>query len=179
VRDDAGKVRGIQGYGHPFPFSRFQLVVQSVADVAAIPYEQAAKKSEPAVLFAVAPVYPDSAATLPEGGEAVIEVTIDDHGSVVAAQPVWGNPVLHEPSLKAAKRWLFNTSGEKKRKVKLTFSYRVISDEVAPDELTPVFTPPFHVEVRRKLAADSAVLDTKDGSVHLTIPVVATTKTKQ
>jgi hypothetical protein len=152
VRDEAGKVRGIQGYGHPFPFSRFQLVVQSVSDVAAIPYEQAAKAGGPAVLFAVAPVYSDVVAALPEGGEAVIEVTIDTYGSVIAAKPVWGNPVLHEPSLKAAKRWVFDTSGEKNRKAKLTFSYRVVSNDAAPDELTPVFTLPYGVEVRRKLA---------------------------
>lgn len=102
VRDDAGKVRGIQGYGHPFPFSRFQLVVQSVSDVAAIPYERATMEREPAVLFAVAPLFPEIAATLPEGGEAVIEVTIDGHGAVTAAKPVWGNPALQEPSLKAS-----------------------------------------------------------------------------
>ncbi len=184
VRDEAGKVRGIQGYGHPFPFSRFRLVIQSVSDVTAIPYHQASRERGPAVLFAVAPVYPDVAATLPEGGEAVIEVTINAHGSVITAKLVWGDPVLHDPSLKAAKRWVFDTSGEKERKAKLTFSYRVVSNEATLDEMTPVFLPPFHVEVRRKSGAnsnaqDSAVIDPKDGSLHLQIPVVVATKPKQ
>lgn len=155
IRDEGGTVRGIQGFGHPFPFSRFQLVIQSLSEVTAIPYEQAAKERKPAVLFAVAPVYPDLAAALPEDGEAVIEVTIDIHGVVTAAKPVWGNPVLHEPSLKAAKRWGFNTSSEKGRKAKLTFSYRVVASDAAPDELTPVFTPPYGVEVRQKLGEPS------------------------
>lgn len=35
VRNESGKIIGLQGFGHPFPFSRFRLVIESVSDVVA------------------------------------------------------------------------------------------------------------------------------------------------
>lgn len=38
IRDQADKVVGIEGFGHPFPFARFRLVIQSVSNVKASAY---------------------------------------------------------------------------------------------------------------------------------------------
>ena len=68
---------------------------------------------------------------------------------------VQGQELLRGPSLQAARRWKFQPlEAAADRVVKLTFSYRPFYKGQKPAaEDTPVFYPPYKVEVSKSLAA--------------------------
>jgi len=98
----------------------------------------------------VAPVYPPIALTANTSGDVQVAATIDKTGSVTNADFVSGNPLLHKAAVEAAKRWKFEKPNET-AKVQLTFSFRMISKDTLAEDMTPVFMPPYHLEVRGKL----------------------------
>lgn len=117
----------------------------------------------PAVRAAVAPVFPQIARRARVVGPMVVEVSIDPSGHVAEARVVqrameqvnW----LDEPSLAAARQWLFDpVSAPDARVARLTFDFQVVNvgseEEVRPEELTPIFKPPFTVLVRDYLILD-------------------------
>jgi TonB family protein len=102
------------------------------------------------VKSAVAPVYPAIAATANTSGDVQVTVTLNAHGDVAETTFDDGNPLFKYAVLEAAKRWKFE-SGTDHRKVKLLFSFRMMPKETSVEEMTPIFMPPYHLEVRRKL----------------------------
>jgi TonB family protein len=103
-----------------------------------------------AVVAAVAPVYPPIALTANESGDVEVVVMIDKTGSVTSVDFLSGNPLLHKAAVEAAKRWKFEKM-TKGAKLQLIFSFRMVSKDTSAEDMTPVFMPPYHLEVRGKL----------------------------
>lgn len=105
----------------------------------------------PAVVSAVAPVFPPVAVAANISGDVVIEVDVNAAGEITSARTVEGHPLLRRIRVleETARRWRF-TSATNARTARLTFAFRIMPAETAADELTPVFTPPYRVEVRHR-----------------------------
>ena len=110
----------------------------------------------PAVISAVAPVYPAIALAAHGSGDVIVVATINKSGGVTSARVRSGHNLLQKVSVEAARRWTFSTSSEDRRDVELTFSFRIMPDKTAGIDRTPVFYPPYHVEVR----SDSGIVNT-------------------
>ena len=106
--------------------------------------------TQPSVIRAVAPLFP-----VPDKGYAmgsvIVEIQINASGSVIKAHAVQGHPFLYSTSEKAALRWLFmSTAAETKvRTMRLTFIFKVMDGRIAEEDLSPLFMPPYQIEVRR------------------------------
>lgn len=103
------------------------------------------------VISAVAPVFP-----LPDKGpwvmgSVVVEALINSNGNVVVAHAITGHPFLYRASEEAARRWLFAPSADKskERMTRLTFIFKMMEDDTADQDLSPIFMPPYKIEVRR------------------------------
>jgi len=79
-----------------------------------------------------------------------ITVTVDRSGSVAKANFVSGNPLLHKAAIEAAKRWKFEGT-QHEAEVQLIFSFRMTPKNASPEEMTPVFIPPYRIEIRTKV----------------------------
>jgi len=103
----------------------------------------------PAVIQAVAPVFP-----IPEQGNipvgsVIVEVQIDSKGTVIQAKAVQGHPNLYPVCERAAKRWLFAAGTQSNaRTIRLTFVFRIMHVPTPPEELGPIFSLPYKVEIR-------------------------------
>jgi TonB family protein len=105
--------------------------------------------SDPAaVVSAVAPVYPAIAQAANATGDVVVAVEINKSGAVASARAISGHTLLQKVSVEAARRWKFSESNEEHRRAELTFSFRIVPDKTAAIDRTPVFYPPYRVEVR-------------------------------
>jgi TonB family protein len=101
-----------------------------------------------AVVSAVAPVYPAIAQAANATGDVVVAVEINKSGAVASARAISGHTLLQKVSVEAARRWKFSASNEEHRRAELTFSFRIVPDKTAAIDRTPVFYPPYRVEVR-------------------------------
>jgi TonB family protein len=107
------------------------------------------RASDPAaVVSAVAPVYPAIAQAASATGDVVVAVEINKSGAVASARAISGHTLLQKVSVEAARRWKFSASNEEHRRAELTFSFRIVPDKTAAIDRTPVFYPPYRVEVR-------------------------------
>lgn len=111
-------------------------------------------EDQPSVISAVAPIFPPTAIAANINGSVVVEVKIDMSGKVTATQIIEGHPLLRQVRSfeDTARRWQFNqvTRGDALRSARLTFVFRIMPKETPTDELTPVYTPPYQVEVRHR-----------------------------
>jgi TonB family protein len=103
-----------------------------------------------AVRSAVAPIYPPLALSANVSGNAEVMVTVDNAGDVTDAAFLAGNQLLHEAAIAAAKRWKFQ-GANRETKVQLTFVFRMMPKKTPPEDMTPVFMPPYKLEVKGKL----------------------------
>ena len=55
----------------------------------------------------VAPVYPELARKMNVGGTVKVQIIVAPNGSVKAAKPLGGHPLLIESALDAVKRWKY------------------------------------------------------------------------
>ena len=101
------------------------------------------------VVAAVAPSYPQALRTARLKGDVIVEVKIDQSGSVISAEAVSGHRALIELCIKAAKAWQFSPENKSgiSRKTRLTFSFRDMERDEKEDELIIRFLPPYKVEV--------------------------------
>ncbi|HTG14905.1 MAG TPA: energy transducer TonB [Blastocatellia bacterium] len=110
--------------------------------------DQSSGTEQPIVVSAAAPVYPALANAARIEGDAFVEAKIDAAGVVIAARAE-GHALLRDACEFAAKRWRFASvegySGN--RTARLTFSFRVLQKEMPSNQITPVFYPPYRVEV--------------------------------
>jgi TonB family protein len=106
---------------------------------------------EPEVIAAVAPVFPAIAAAAKAKGDVVVEVKINSKGVVTSSTAVAGHPLLRAICQIASRRWKFvpSTNEFKERSVRLTFSFLILEKDAPEIETTPVFMPPYRVEVTR------------------------------
>jgi hypothetical protein len=110
---------------------------------------QARPVEGPAVIQAVAPIFPIPDKGNIAMGSVIVEVQIDSKGTVTEAKAVQGHPNLYPVSERAAKRWLFAAAPDSRlRTVRLTFVFRVMDVLVPAEDLGPIFSPPCKVEIR-------------------------------
>jgi TonB family protein len=111
-------------------------------------------EDQPSVISAVAPIFPPTAIAANINGSVVIEVKIDVNGKVTATQIIEGHPLLRQVRSfeDTARRWQFRpvAGSEALRTARLTFVFRIMPKETSTDELTPVYAPPYQVEVRHR-----------------------------
>ena len=103
----------------------------------------------PAVVAAVAPVYPVIAAAAHATGSVNVDVKIDPSGKVASAHAVDGHALLKAVCAATARRWKFVPSTESKseRTARLTFTFREVDERASELDRSPVFLPPYKVEV--------------------------------
>ncbi len=102
-----------------------------------------------ALLAAVSPIFPPTAVATNTSGTVLVEVEINAAGEVTSARSVSGHPLLRKAAENAARRWRF-TSATSPHTVQLTFVFRIMPKGASAEELTPMFTPPYQVEVRHQ-----------------------------
>jgi TonB family protein len=121
-------------------------------------YRAQTPAARPEVVRAVAPWFSPLAKLASAGGTATAEVEIDAAGKVTSAKMTGGHRLLEKSVVEAARRWEFApASAEGRRSVTLAFEFTSMAKShgtYAPEELTPVFTPPYEVEV---FLSDTAV----------------------
>jgi TonB family protein len=109
----------------------------------------------PTVVSAVAPTYPrfvrGGAGAFDLTGEIFVQVSIDETGNVSSARALNGAPLLQQVAQKAAKRWKFASAAKDMgiRKVRLNFIFRTMPRGTSDEDMSPIFKPPYSVEVRR------------------------------
>jgi TonB family protein len=81
----------------------------------------------------VEPVYPPLAKTARVSGAVVVEVTVDDDGSVILARAVSGHPLLKDAAVTAARGWQFTPTKLNGTPVKvigtITFNFQLYTKE--------------------------------------------------
>jgi len=108
-----------------------------------------------AVTSSVAPSYPvivrGTLGVVDVSDEVMVEVQVDGNGAVTSARALSGHPLLRVPAVKAARRWTFAHCDpcRVERTIRLTFIFRTMPRGTPEEELTPVFSSPYQVEVRR------------------------------
>lgn len=104
------------------------------------------------IMQAVAPVFPPIAVAAAQDGTVVVDVEIDAKGIVKSLQVVEGPKLLHKVVEIAARRWIFSAIEDKAilRTVRLSFIFKLVSQETSSEELLPIFRPPYQVEVRTR-----------------------------
>jgi outer membrane biosynthesis protein TonB len=107
----------------------------------------------PPVIRAVAPLFPIPEKNSYAVGSVVVEIQVEADGSVSKAKAVQGHPLLYSASEKAAQRWLFAsaTAETKVRSAHLIFIFKLLEGSTAEEDLSPIFTPPYQIEVRREV----------------------------
>ena len=116
-------------------------------------YPRASQTAE--VVSAVAPVYPVIALAAHGSGDVVVVADINKSGDVISTRVLSGHNLLQKVSVEAARRWKFSTSNEDHRQAELTFTFRIVPDKTAGIDRTPVFYPPYHVEVRNETVVNT------------------------
>ena len=113
-------------------------------------FAQVRGAEQPTVVSAVAPVFPAPAKAVRALGDVFVDVKIDGQGEVVSARHVDAHPLLRKTIEATARRWKFSpaTKGEVRRKARLTFTFRLVPRGTYPLDTTPVFHPPYKVEIR-------------------------------
>lgn len=128
---------------------RLPFIFFIVALAAGAIFPQSENTKLPTVVSASAPTFPLLVAIANFSGDAVVEVEVGEEGKVLVAHSINTLPFLRKLSENAALRWRFAPDSEKKRVVQLTFTYRTMPLKTPAEDLASIFTPPYHVEVRR------------------------------
>lgn len=103
----------------------------------------------PSVISAVAPMYPPIARQARAASDTTVEVEIDREGRVTSAESKGGHPLFRKVAEEAARRWVFSSAGaDTKRKVTLTFLFRIMAAKAPVYEGTSVYYPPYKIEAR-------------------------------
>lgn len=127
------------------------LCVVMVGQVPVSAADQATRASgSPTVIAAAAPTYPGIALAMPKGGDVTVEVSIGPAGRVNDTKVLTGAAPLRHPAVEAARLWRFAPAHAGQR-VTLMFSFKVMPKDTSAEDLTPIFKPPYEVEVRRTM----------------------------
>jgi TonB family protein len=108
------------------------------------------QSQEPTVVNAIPAIYPRIAAVAEVSGTVVIEVKIKPDGTVGEANAVDGHKLFRVAAEKSSRLWVFNpiTASNISRTARLTFAFKLIPKVANPEDLLPVFMPPYSVESR-------------------------------
>jgi TonB family protein len=121
----------------------------AIAVCALAVFAQSNSSDSPAVISAVAPIYPPIARQARAASDTTVEIEVDREGKVTSTESKGGHPLFRKVAEEAARRWVFSAaSTETKRKVALTFSFRILPPKTSVHEATSVYYPPYKIEVR-------------------------------
>lgn len=126
------------------------LVVSALSSLAIAVDGRSPQPQEPTVVKAIPAIYPRIAAVAEESGAVIVEVKINPDGTVAEATAVEGHKLFRVAAERSARQWVFNPVTEPNipRTARLTFSFKLIPKTANPEELLPVFMPPYSVEIR-------------------------------
>ena len=129
----------------------FTALLMFAASVATFGFYPSQSTEQPVVVTAVSPIFPPIAAAARALGEVVVEVKINQAGEVTSARAQGSYPLLRKACETAAARWKFAPSVERasSRSARLTFVFRVSEKDLPEAELTPIFMPPYRIEITR------------------------------
>ncbi len=121
-------------------FVELQIIVTAVSR---------SESESPAVVAAIVPPYPIIARAAHVGGEVRVEVSINPNGEVVSAKAS-GHQLLADAAERAAKQWRFAPAKDvsSNRMATLIFAFQIMPRCAPVTDLTPIFYPPYKVEVR-------------------------------
>jgi TonB family protein len=103
----------------------------------------------PGVVEAVAPIYPWIALSARTSGAVIVEAQVSPRGTVTSVQIIEGAATLRPISELTARRWLFApTRASEVRTVRLTFRFTIVPDKTPAAERSPIFRPPYGIEIR-------------------------------
>jgi len=110
----------------------------------------AAEIEQPTVVVAIPPPYPIIARHAHASGDVFVTVSINSGGEGVSAKASGGHPLLNGAAERAAKEWRFapSSNGPSAREASLIFSFKLMPRCAPVTDLTPVFYPPYKVEIR-------------------------------
>lgn len=133
---------------------RYLMLLLAAIAFGSLAFAQSGESEKPVVVSAVTPVYPPIAEAARASGDVTVEIEIDGEGKVTAANSDSRIKLLGRAAEEAASRWRFapSPSGEKKRKAQLVFSFHLMSEEASSLDSTPIFYPPYRIEIRKKPA---------------------------
>ena len=126
------------------------LTASALSSIAMAVEDSSPQSQEPAVVKAIPAIYPNIAAVAEESGVVVVEVKINPDGTVEEATAVDGHKLFRVAAERSARQWVFNpvTEPNNARTARLTFSFKLMPKTANPEELLPVFMPPYGVEIR-------------------------------
>jgi len=135
-----------------FKFLFACLIIGIIGLLSYVVFAQTKTQTSPVVISAVAPVYPPAARAIGLQGDFLIDVEIDRTGKVVSAEMSKDSKepkFMREIFKEAATRWQFapDEKADKKRRVQIAFTIRKVPN-VSRYDNTPVFYPPYKIEVR-------------------------------
>jgi TonB family protein len=133
--------------------AKYILIVATAALLSYVALAQTNTADKPAVVSAVAPTYPMSIKTRGRSGDSYVDVEIDRNGKVTSADAASAPELFREVIVEAARRWQFapNPNGQQRRKVRLTFTFRNVPPNTSSFDSTPIFYPPYRIEVRNPI----------------------------
>ena len=104
----------------------------------------------PAVVAAIVPVYGAVARTAHLGGEVTVEAIVNPKGQVSSVRVLGGHPLLLNAAKEASRQWRFEPAKDSSadRKVNLVFIFKMVRGCAPAADLTPIFYPPYKIEVR-------------------------------
>jgi TonB family protein len=107
-----------------------------------------AAAGSPTVIAAITPPYPLVALAAHVGGEVTVEVVVNSKGEVISTKAS-GHQLLAEAAERATKQWRFApVTDSSNPTATLTFAFQLMPRCASVTDLTPVFYPPYKVEVR-------------------------------
>lgn len=111
---------------------------------------QNAQSGELKVTRAVPAVYPILAAVAKASGSVIVAVTIKPDGTVAEAGTVEGHEVFRAAAERSARQWVFNSVEDPhlSRTARITYSFKLVVGTSNPEDVVPVFMPPFSLEIR-------------------------------
>jgi TonB family protein len=101
--------------------------------------------SEPEVIEAIAPDYPEAAISMRAEGRVKVAVKLSQKGVVDSAEALYGPAIFVQPALDAARRWRFvESKNGQKRIAELAFIFLITEKR---EENSISFFPPNQIEV--------------------------------
>ena len=104
------------------------------------------------VVEAIAPVYPPFAVAASQEGTIIAGITISSDGRVAATRISGESEILKRVVDIVVRRWRFNTitGSHRLRTVQVTFIFAIMPAKSPPEDLLPIFRPPYQIEIRAK-----------------------------
>lgn len=129
------------------------LIVATAVLLCSVALAQKNPSDRPVVVSAVAPAYPMSIRTSGRSGDFYVDVKIDRTGKVTSADAASAPELMRNVIAEAARRWQFapDPNGQPRRKVRLTFTFRNVPPNTSNFDSTPIFYPPYRIEVRNDI----------------------------